>query len=187
LGSGVGFGDFRFLRTGECDGVGVLPGDVISCGFLAGDLDGVGLFAGDFCSFGSLAGDFNGVGVLAGDGFGDGVTLTFSDLDFPWVRGWLSRTEAVGHGIAVGSSTAVGRVVAVAVAAGERLVLGVGAAAGINKRPRRCDIGDDTEGRAIGVSEMLGNGVCAGDIATIPTIAINNAKQFRIAPKEVFG
>lgn len=173
------------MPTGGFDGVGVLVGDFRRFVFLTGDLDGVGVFAGDFSGFGSVAGDFTGVGVLAGDGFGDGVTEPWSDLGFTWARDWDSRAEAVGQGIAVGSSTAGGFAVGVAAAVRDGLGLEVGVTAGSNKRPRRRDTGGDTEGRAIGVSVIFGNGVCAGDVATIPAIAINNQKQFRITPKEI--
>ena len=183
MGSGVGFDDLSFLRTGGFEGVGVAVGDFRRFVFLTGALDGVGVFAGDFIGVDSLAGNFTGIGVLVGDGFGDGVTVPFPDLGFSWVRDRDSRTEAVGQGIAVGSSTTVGFAIGVAAAVAEVIGAEVCVTAGSNKRPRRRDTAGDPEGPAIGVSVIFGNDVCASDVAATPTIAIDNAKEFRIAPK----
>lgn len=165
----MGFGDFFGLGTGDFFGLGV------------GDFFGVA--AGDF--FGLAIGDFFGVGVgggvLAGDDSGGALALTLCTLDFSGVRCADSRSPAVGNGITVGSSIAVGRFAGVGVALAAALALGVDVPTGSNKRPRLCEIVGDAVGPKVSAELTLGTGVCAVSVTTRHTNPTDNPKYFRMA------
>jgi hypothetical protein len=187
----LGFGDFFGLGAGDFFGLGV--GDFFGLGvgdfFGLGVGDFFGVAAGNF--FGLAIGDFFGVGVgggvLAGDDSGGALALALCNLDFSGVRCADSRSPAVGNGITVGSSIAVGRFagvgvgVGVGVALAAALALGVDVPTGSNKRPRLCEIVGDAVGLKVSAELTLGTGVCAVSVTTRHTNPTDNAKYFRMA------
>ena len=125
---------------------GVLDGDEV------GDSFGFGVRTGDNFEdgfgFGGGASGSIGDGFDAGFSLSNGLALCAGSFAFSRVGCTLI---GVGHGIAVGSSIGVDRLTGVGVAVAAGLVLGTGAPAGINNRPRRCE----------GVGEVGGAGSSA--------------------------
>jgi hypothetical protein len=152
------------VLAGETFGEALILPFSMFVGLLTGESDGAGVFVGDELGegvplrFSVFAGFATGVGVFAGGGFGDGVTLTVSALDFSRV-GCCDSWSVAGTAIAVGSSIAVGCLTGVGVAGAESVSFGVDAVSGSNKRPRRCETVGDTDGCEVGVELAIGAGV----------------------------